>query len=161
MPASGSPYAPEPGTPAHFLIGQLIGAIRYVKARKRHQPLTSWRFASAQAHTVIRLFFERSRGWCETAPRLSTSQHIQSDASLTKEDREAVLSTLDFSTPERMDDNFVTLLRHTLSLGREKPSALSDTIPDGPVCRLGSFVETELGAAGTLRVATNRRAALR
>ncbi len=115
-PAPGPAYLPEPGTPGHLLTGQLLGAVRYVKARKRGQPLTCWRFAAAAVEALAGLLHARAVGAAPTGRRPTTWEYAALDALLDRAERDTLLAALDFSTPAATDRNLHRLLTHAAAL---------------------------------------------
>ncbi len=73
MPCRSQTYMPPEGSVGHFLLGQFLGGIRYLKARKRGQPLTCYRFVSAVADRCLRAFYIHLAGgeftWPAGSPR--------------------------------------------------------------------------------------------
>jgi len=138
-------HVTEPGTPGHFLVGQLLGAIRYVKARKRGQNLTCWRFASAAVDCLASLLYEQSRGWIELGRKLNTWEYVELDSILNTVEREMLLKALDFSTPMAMDRNLCWILDQMVTLIAIKARATGAIIPDALIQKLLSFIKTDLG----------------
>ena len=148
-PAPGPAYLPEPGSPDHLLTGQLLGAVRYVKARKRGQPLTCWRFAAAAVEALAGLLHARAVGAAPTGRRPTTWEYAALDALLDRAERDTLLATLDFSTPAATDRNLHRLLTHVAALAladRALPPA--DRAPLAAVTHdLLAFIGAELAVA--------------
>jgi len=145
-------HVTKPGTPGYFIIGQLLGGIRYVKARKRGQHLICWRFASAAAEWLATLLYEQSRGlpsnkvkgWMEPGRKLNTWEYVELDGILDPVEREMYLKALDFSTPTTMNHNLCRLLEQMVTLIEIKAEITGVIIPRGSIQRLLSFIKTEL-----------------
>lgn len=71
LPATQA-YLPPVGTVGHALFDDLLGSVRYLKARKRRQHLTCWRFMRGKPDLLLRLLVEQQGGWRADAPALST-----------------------------------------------------------------------------------------
>jgi predicted nucleotidyltransferase len=139
--------APRPGTPGHFVVGQLLGGVRYVKARKRGQDWTCWRFASAQVDWLATMLWGRSRNWSDPGKKLTTWEYIELDAAMRDDKGRMPLSAWDFSTPAAMDDGFCRLLERTIALAREKAENMGKSIPLDLAESLMRFIRVELGRA--------------
>ncbi|MGC4192066.1 MAG: nucleotidyltransferase domain-containing protein [Thermomicrobiales bacterium] len=136
-------YAPAAGTPEHAMLEQLLSATRYVKARKRGQILTAYRFVSALATTIFAtLEAERTGDIGSLWRKPSTSSFLALDRHLPANQRHDLLSLLDFSTPERMDAAVPELLRHNLALHDALPGV--SAFPPDIAARLIAFIEDEL-----------------
>jgi len=132
-------------TTGHFVIGQLLGGIRYVKARKRDQYWTCWRFASGQVNWLASMLWERSRNWADPNKKLITWEYVELDAAM-RDDKERIpFSMWDFSSPAAMDDGFYHVLEHTIALAREKAEYLGENIPFDLAEGLMRFILVELG----------------
>ena len=142
-------YQPEPGTPFHFLIGELMGSIRYVKARRRGHHLTCWRFLSARLNALL-----RSYSWEAGSPRfptlgLNTWDFAALDRCLPEADRLSWLGQIDCRTPGAMDQALVALTR--LLSERIYPGWAGEETPAArPIREMLRFIEQELAAPGTL-----------
>ena len=142
--SEADPYSPLVGTSGHLLMDQLLGATRYVKARKRGQHLTCWRFAAAAAEQVMRLAYESLRGWQDLGHRLSTTEYLWLDEALGENAALDLLRHLRFDSPQTMDASMLALCRRMATLSWEKADAMGDRIPDAPVTKLLGFIEAEL-----------------
>ncbi len=138
----------EPGSSTHLLIGHLIGATRYLKARRREQPITSWRFAVATANATAALLYDRvhpgSQGNRLGQP-LSTREYLELDGEVSDPDRQKFLAALDFSTPDAMNRGLAQILVLFTELTTvESPDGLgASTLATR---RLLAFLTAELGA---------------
>lgn len=137
-----APYAPEIGTPEHMMLEQLLSAVRYLKARKRGQILTAYRFAAALATASFAMLEAvRTGDIGQLWRKPSTMSFLAIDGQLPAAERRDVLSLLDFSTPERMDASVHGILRHNLEQYPSLPGA-GDFPPD-IAARLMTFVDAE------------------
>ncbi len=75
-------YEPAAGSFEHFVFGHLLGAPRYVKARKRGQTLTSWRFAQALAEAALAAAYMSATGAPALARKLTTAEYVELDRRL-------------------------------------------------------------------------------
>ena len=142
-----SPFAPEVGSPAHVMLEHLLSATRYVKARKRGQLLTAYRFASAlAAATFAMLDAARTGDLDRLRQKPSTMAFLSLDAHLPESDRLALLGLLDVSRPDRMDATVLALLRYMLRLHDELPDV--PTFPQEIADRLVAFVADEFDVEG-------------
>lgn len=111
LSANAEAYAPPTGSAAYFLMSQLLGAVRYLKARKRGQHLSCWRFLSAAFHASL-----RCRGWDGDAEHfpsdpLSTWDFAALDAALPESERLERLQALRVQSPAQMDATLIELTR--------------------------------------------------
>ncbi len=150
--SSDGVYAPMPGTPGHFAVGQLLGGIRYVKARKRGQNWTCWRFASAQIEWLASMLLELSRNWADLGRKLTTWEYIELDALMQKDNPRIPHSVWNFSCPASMDDGFCIMLDRTVALAREKAENLGETFPHDIAERLMHFIRIELDQNSEYRI---------
>lgn len=125
-------YCPEAGSVGHFLLSVLISGPRYMKARRRGQPLTCYRFLSAAAELCAcalysRLCGEMSHGW-----RLSTVEYAALDRLASPEQTAAFLTALDFSSPTAMDHAMYRILcqlcDHAQDLARTRGEDLAQDV---------------------------------
>ncbi|MCE5259698.1 MAG: hypothetical protein LLG44_11705, partial [Chloroflexi bacterium] len=106
-----SAYQPEVGTAAHFLVGQLLGAVRYLKARQRGQQLACWRYLSAALNGVLICVRWEGDPLRFNAAPLSSREHGKLDQRLAAAEREGLFTMLDLRTPAAMDRAFLVLVR--------------------------------------------------
>lgn len=107
---SSSAYIPQPGSAEHFLVGELMSSIRYIKSRKRGQHLTCWRFLSAKFNALLRCMAwepEDPAGFPQTA--LNTWDFTALDCKLAEPKRLALLAEIDCRSPHEMDAAMVDL----------------------------------------------------
>ena len=126
-----------------------MGAIRYVKARRRGQHLTCWRFLSARLNALL-----RSYSWKAGGPRFSTAglntwDFAALDRCLPEADRLRWLAQIDCRTPRAMDDAMVCLSHQVTE--RIYPGWAVDDAPEAGLIReMLSFIEQELACPGVL-----------
>lgn len=139
----GEVFAPRPGTPEYFLVGELLSAVRYVKARKRGQILTAWRFASAKVNALLRLL--RWDGAPVAIPDvLATWDYRALDETLSAAERTALLSGVRVESPDAMDRTMIHLTRCIAA--RILPDGLAAPTPCARLtCEYLRFLEEELG----------------
>lgn len=118
-----------------------------MKARKRGQYWTCWRFASAQVDWLASMLWGRSRTWADLDKKLTTWEHVELDTAMRDDRARIPLSAWDFSTPDAMDDGFCELLERTIALAREKAEHLGANIPFDLAEGLMRFIRVELGKA--------------
>ncbi len=143
-PGESGAYVPEHGSIGHFLLGQFIGGVRYVKARKRGQPMTCYRFAAACVDWQLALMYARLK--CDPGHRskLSTPDYVEFDHLLSEDQRSSLLHSLDFSSLRAMDavvtDSMDSMLRDALELA----AMSSEAFPSAVFERMMRFVSEEL-----------------
>lgn len=136
-------YAPVVGSTGHFLFGQLIGGMRYLKARKRGQVLTCYRFASATAQWCARAMFDRVTGQFSLDRKLTTTEFLALDK-LEAGGRAEFLEKLDFSTPLAMDRAVYALLTDLVEHTKVIAANTDDELPEALIERVLAFVRREL-----------------
>ncbi len=136
--AEPAPYIPAPGTAAHLVVSQLLGGVRYAKARRRGHALTCWRFAQSAANAVAVALRDRAVGRETLGEPLSTIEWVELDEALSEEERGCYLSCLDFATPGSMDRSLCALLGWLCELsGASLPPEVAE--------KLLRFVRSDLG----------------
>ncbi len=143
--ASRHPYEPERGTLEHVVIDHLLGGVRYVKARKRGQALTCWRFASATANGLMKLLLQRTSPGQGLSSPLTTWEYVVLDRLSEPAEIEALLTVLDFSTPGRMDAAVSQLLTRLVAVAMTEPSSAGSAAACQAIRRLVAFIQRELG----------------
>ncbi|MGN6031552.1 MAG: hypothetical protein ACTHQE_07780 [Thermomicrobiales bacterium] len=117
-------YAPDAGTSEHTMLEHLLSALRYVKARKRGQIFTAYRFASALATASFAMLeASRTNDLSDLRRKTSTTSFVALDRQLPEAERLDLLGLLDFSRPERMDTAVLSILQHNLTLYDALPGA--------------------------------------
>lgn len=143
-PGESGAYVPEHCSMGHFLLGQFIGGVRYVKARKRGQPMTCYRFAAACVDWRLALMFARLKEDPGRRSKLSTPEYVEFDRLLSDDERSTLLHALDFSSLAAMDaivsDAMESMLRDAGALA----AVSGETLPTGIFHRMSDFVLKEL-----------------
>ncbi len=106
-----SAYQPEVGTAAHFLVGQLLGAVRYLKARKRGQHLACWRYLSAALNGLLACARWEGDPLRFNAAPLSSREYVELDRRLPAAERAELFAALDLRTPLAMDRALLVVVR--------------------------------------------------
>lgn len=127
-------YRPMIGSLEHYVVSQLLGTTRYVKARQRGHQLSCWRFASALVDAVIAIEYAgiADEGWMLTT--LTTQQYRDADSRLDPLLRSALMDGLHFSGPDAMDKTVVSLVDRLIASYRARRSPMP--IPDRLLGRL-------------------------
>ncbi len=135
---------PEPGTPLHFLIGEMLSSVRYLKARKRGQHLACWRFLSAKFNALLRCYLWEPGDSQFPSASLNTWDFTALDRQLPEPDRLHLLRTIDCGSPRVMDSALLDIARRIAD--RVYPDYASE---DSPAARLireyFGFLLDELG----------------
>jgi len=97
-------FIPQPGTHAHFVLGELLGATRYARARRRGHLLSCWRFASALAHATLSLRTAIAAQRPVARTTMSTGEYREADSILPEAERTAMLQHFDFTDPAAVDE---------------------------------------------------------
>jgi len=143
VPLQRAAWMPEASTPLHFLTSELLGSVRYVKARRRGQHLTCWRFISGRLNALLRSYQWDGRSQRFPQTPLSTWDYAALDRLLPESDRLHWLALVDCRTPCAMDQALVTLTRCLVE--RICPDWASDDTPAGQHIRdIFSFIAQEL-----------------
>lgn len=142
---SSSAFMPAHGSVGHALMDDLIAAVRYVKARRRQQRLTCWRFIRGKPDLLFRLHAERRRRWEADLPPLSTWEYKALDEAGIDETVEEALGRLTWSTPEMMDASFCWLTDQIARLLAEKAAARHEELPHRLIDEHLAFIAAELG----------------
>lgn len=111
----GDYLCPPEGSAAHFLLGEMLSAVRYVKSRRRSQHFTCWRFLSAKMNALLRcLAWDGDPGHFPQNP-LSTWDFAALDRQVAEPDRLELLALLDCSAPKAMDTALLRITRRILA----------------------------------------------
>jgi hypothetical protein len=137
-------YIPVYGGVGHTLVGELMSAVRYVKARKRGHHLTCWRFARSKVDVFIKLLDEQEGGWATGKRAFTTWDYKALDKRLGEKGKR-LHDMLDWSTPAAMDRGVWRLTREITRLLQMKAQHQGEHIPVAVVERYMSFVRSELG----------------
>ena len=137
-------YLPPMDTVGYALFDDLLGSVRYLKARKRHQPLTCWRFIRPKPELLLRLLSEQHNGWQSDTPALSTWDYKGLDQQLGEQVRAQLFAHLDWATPVAMDAAFVWFTERIAALFEEKAATRAETPPLPLVAQHLAFLRNEL-----------------
>jgi hypothetical protein len=137
------PYCPTKASPAYFLVGEIISALRYAKARRRGRHLVCWRFLSAKVNALLALAWWQDSGGDRIPERLSTWDLAELDERLPQSVRLEMLQSLDCRQPAQMDQALLEITRRMVALLRPSLSG-----PDQRAIVLGEegveFIAQEL-----------------
>lgn len=137
-------YSPKVASFEHYVVEMYLSAIRYAKTRKRGQHLTSYRFASALASSVLSLMHAgQHRDPAKLRQKLSTQDYLQMDCLVPEEMVFGFLRNFDFSSLKQMDQSVGALLQQTRRLFTETLG--NNEIPSELFNQLETFVMAELG----------------
>jgi hypothetical protein len=139
-------YRPEIGSPEHYVISQLLGITRYVKARRRGHRLSCWRFASALVDAVIALEYANIVDDSWVLAGLTTQEYRDADLRLDPLPRDALIGGLDFSNPNAMDRTVMSLVEKLVANYHALESSMQ--IPDNVLRKLCGCM-TEVQGRGT------------
>ncbi|MBA3943807.1 MAG: nucleotidyltransferase domain-containing protein [Herpetosiphonaceae bacterium] len=143
-PSFGSPYVPELETLEHFVIGQLFGGVRYVKARKREHRYTTWRFASAMANGLATIRLQQKLKWVGMRSSLNTWAYVELDSMSSPDEFEPFFAALDFSRARTMDHGVCQLLEQIVETAETCGSFAENVAASVATKRLLDFIRTEL-----------------
>ena len=123
---SAAIFAPDMDSVEHMMIGEILGLLRYTKARRRHHDLLCWKFLSALANRVLEVEYlalvdrERSLG-----KPLTGHEHKLLREALTVHDAHELAQYLLWPDTDAMD-RAVVALGHRLVQTCRHIAALSD-----------------------------------
>jgi len=136
---------PPEGSMGHFVLGQTLGILRYLKARRRGHGLSCWRFAAALVDWVSALEAERTMGRPLSEGKLNTWEYVALDRMASEADAQLILGALRLESPRNMDLAVAGLLELLVAQGEEVAETRGeDTLPNA-VRDLTRFVREELG----------------
>jgi hypothetical protein len=138
-------YRPAYGTAGHQLFDQLLGAVRYVKARKRGHQFTSWRFIRSRPEVLLHLLFEQHSGQARPGSSLTTWDYKKLDTLIDRSSQDAIMHHLDWSTPQHMDQNFFWFTEQIVQCYMQKAQTSGETVPLATVDKMLAFLQSELG----------------
>lgn len=138
-------YAPSAGTVGHFLLGQFLGGMRYVKAHKRGQTATCYRFAVAAMDWRMRTYYACLTGNHSLQTKLSTQEYAALDGLLAPEQQSDLLALLDLSTPEAMDHAVCAIFERLRIDCLDIAAKRGEVLPEGVFLRMLRFIKSELG----------------
>lgn len=137
-------YVPHEGSLGHFLLGQYIGCTRYLKARKRGQIMTCYRFAAAAVDWQLALVYARLTGDAGRRSKLSTDDYRKLDGLLSTDERAALLHGLDFSSLTAMDNTIQAAMSSMLKDALHLAATSGEEFPTEVFERMCAFVAEEL-----------------
>ena len=137
-------YVPLEGSLSHFLLGQYIGCTRYLKARKRGQTMTCYRFAAAAVDWQLALMYARLTEDAGRRSKLSTDDYRKLDGLLSADDQAALLRGLDFSSLPAMDSNVRAAMSSMLKDALHLAAISGEEFPTEVFERMCAFVAEEL-----------------
>lgn len=143
-PPQGAVYIPAPGLAGHLLFDELLSGIRYVKARKRGQSLTCWRYMRGRPQRWLQLVSDELRGWPVPSPGLTTWDIKSLDAQLGETQQAEFQRRLDWSAPRKMDFSFYWFTQQSIALALRRAVVLHEVVPNEPIARLLAFMREEL-----------------
>lgn len=141
MPIQPS-YEPAVGSVEHFIIGHLLGVTRYVKARRRGNTFTSWRFAYALAEAVLATVYTSSIGVPSLARKLTTPEYVDLDRRLPADRAAICFDRLCYANENGMDESVRIFVRELLS--RLTSAQDTSTVLEIVAKTLETFITTEL-----------------
>jgi hypothetical protein len=144
LPPSGAIYIPAPDSAGHLIWDELLSGIRYVKARKRSQSLTCWRYMRGRPQRWLQLVSDELRGWPVPSPGLTTWDIKSLDAQLGETQQAEFQRRLDWSAPRKMDFNFYWFTQQSVALALRRAAAHHEAVPNEPIVRLLAFMREEL-----------------
>lgn len=127
-------YRPMIGSFEHYMLSQLLGTTRYVKARRRGHQLSCWRFASALVDAMIAIEYSGIADEAWVLATLTTQEYRDADLRLDPLLRSAVVGELNFTGPDAMDKTVVALVNKLVANYRARQSPIP--IPDRLLRRL-------------------------
>jgi hypothetical protein len=144
--SQGINYIPAADGAAHFMLGEMLSSIRYLKARKRGQHLTCWRFLSAKLNARLRCYQWNGDPQVFPEGQLSTWNTVALDRQLAEADRLDLLTALNLTSPVEMDRSLF-LLTGQIVQGIQ-PRLTPEDAPAAILARhYMDFIGSELGFA--------------
>lgn len=137
-------YAPEHGSMGHFLLGQMIGCTRYLKARRRGQTMTCYRFAAAAVDWHLALTYARLVGDPHFRSKLSTIEYRELDSLMPADHLSAIAASFDFSDGPAMDRTLLAAAERLLEDGSNLAAMTGESLPIDVFSRLTMFLTEEL-----------------
>ena len=137
-------YAPQHGSIGHFLLGHLIGCTRYLKARRRGQTMTCYRFAAAAVDWNLALAYARLTGKHCFRSKLSTENYLELDRRISADQRATLMSDIDFSTGLAMDHTLRTSMKRMLEDGAYLAVMEDEILPPDVFNGISTFLDEEL-----------------
>jgi hypothetical protein len=113
------PYFPAKDSPAYFLVGEILSAFRYAKARRRGHHLVCWRFLAAKVNALLALIWWQHNGG-RIPEKLNTWELAELDAVLPESARMDMLQVVDCRQPAQMDQALLEITRRIIVLLRPR-----------------------------------------
>lgn len=135
-------YVPDHGSVGHFLLGQFLGCTRYLKARRRGQTTTCYRFASAAVEWRLALLYSRLTGKSHLHSKLSSDEYQELDKLLREGEGEAVMSDIDFSDMAAMDRTMRIAQNKMLENGEHLAGMTGEVLRSDVFARMLRFLES-------------------
>lgn len=142
-PGQSSPdwYTPEMGSTEHLVLGELLGLVRYAKARHRGHSLMCWKFFSALANRVLEAEYLRrvdpARGFRKP---LTSHEQARLREAMPVGEMNALAAMLFCDDAQAMDNAIVALGRRLVD-----ESAISSDLFHTRCGRLLEWLAQELG----------------
>lgn len=111
----GLPYCPTKDSPAYFLVGEILSAFRYAKARRRGRHLVCWRFLAAKVNALLALTWWQHNGG-RIPERLSTWDLVELDEILPESVRLEILQAIDCRQSAQMDQALLEITCRIVTL---------------------------------------------
>ena len=152
----GTPVAPLPmrtvapcccppdGFIGHFVLGQTLGILRYLRARRRGLGLSCWRFAAALVDWLAALAAERALGRPLSQGKLNTWEYVALDRAADQAGARPILGALSFASPRDMDLAVADLVALLVARGEEVATTRGEDALPNAVRDLTRFVREEL-----------------
>lgn len=137
-------YAPQHGSIGHFLLGQFLGCTRYLKARKRGQTMTCYRFASAAVDWSLALLYARLTEDPHFRSKLSTVTYLELDRLMPADRRATLVSDIDFSDMAAMDITLRTAMERMLDDGACLAKMIGESLPAEVFGNIMKFLVDEM-----------------
>lgn len=143
-PPATEAYIPLPEAVGHLVIDELIASVRYIKARKRGQELTCWRFLRVKPDRLLHLIAQRAQAWSPREQPLTTWDYKALDGAIDAAERRHLVQHLNWSEPRMMDRSCYWLTQQIIQLAQQKALAQDEFLPAQIIDRHLAFVRAEL-----------------
>lgn len=137
-------YMPSHGMIGHMLVDELLSSVRYVKARKRNQPLLCWRFLRGKPDRLLQLVYERLHAWQPRDTPLSTLEYKELDLLMDTGEQVEVVAHLNWTDDQQVDKNFYWFTERTTQLLTQKATAQREIVPGDLSEQHLAFISREL-----------------
>jgi len=146
-PCQHQVYMPPRGSVGHFFLGECLGGTRYLKARKRGQLFTCYRFVSAAADWCLRALYAAVTKQYSWHAKLATGEYLALDRLDGAARGQEILGALNYATPAHMDNAFCAIMRQLYDLCREIARDRGEPFSAHTFRRMLLFLHRELGVA--------------